>query len=208
MNRISSLSFVLAASIAAASGAAITGVTGSTTWLGVNPPSAQQFNLMGPNVYVWDEQVGFTAGAAVNIASNGTFTGFAPYTAGTISGGFASHMVHFDPGAAPPFAIGSVSFAQNIVAVIFDEAKLSATDASMGSFSTTYDTGSPFRSFNADTLGFTSFNVTGNTFSFQFMQSPGINRMYEARVITAVPTPGSLALIGLGGMVSLRRRSR
>lgn len=209
MNRLSALSLALAASITAASGAAITGVTGSTTWLGVNPPNAQQFNLMGPNVYVWDEQIGSTLSTAVNIASNGTFTGFAPYTAGTISGGFASHMVHFDPGAAPPFAIGSVSFAQNIVAVIFDEAKLSATDASMGALTTTYDTGSIFRSYNADILGFTSFNVAGNTFSFQFMQSPGqINRMFEARVITVVPTPGSLAFIGLGSLVSFRRRGR
>ncbi|MEK6702177.1 MAG: hypothetical protein AABZ53_07935 [Planctomycetota bacterium] len=209
MNRISALSLVLAASISAASGAAISGVSGSTTWLGVNPPNAQMFNLSGPNVFVWNEQVGVTSGANVNIASNGTFTGFAPYTAGTFSGGFASHMVHFDPGFIPPFATGSVSFTQNIVAVIFDESKLSATDASMGALTTTYDTGSIFRSFNADILGFTSFTVIGNTLHYQFMQSPGqINRMFEARVITVVPTPGSLALIGLGGLVSLRRRAR
>jgi hypothetical protein len=193
-----------------AANAAITGVTGSTTWLGVNPPNAQQFNLTGPNVYAWDEQVAPAFNVGLNLFGNGTYTGFSPYFAGFLTAGAVeSHMLHFDPGAAPPFAAGSVSFSGTIIGAIFDETLLSATDASHGALGTVYDTGNPFRSFGGNVLGNTSLTIAGNTMSFQFMPTPGqMNRMCEVRVFTLVPTPGSISLAGLAGIVGLRRARR
>jgi hypothetical protein len=211
MNRFATASLVLAASFTAVTAnAAITGVTGSTTWLGVNPPNAQQFNLMGPNVYAWDEQVAPAFSVGLNLFGNGTYTGFSPYFAGFLSAvAVESHMVHFDPGAAPPFAVGSVTFSGTILGAIFDESLLSATDASHGALGTVYDTGNPFRSFNANVLGNTTLTIAGNTLNFQFMPTPGqINRMYEVWVFTLVPTPGSMTLAGLAGLVGLRRKRR
>ncbi len=211
MNRFTTASLVLAASFtASAANAAITGVTGSTTWLGVNPPNAQQFNLTGPNVYVWNEQIAPAFSVGLNLFGNGTYTGFSPYFAGFLSAvAVESHMVHFDPGAAPPFATGSVSFSGTILGAIFDESLLSATDASHGALGTVYDTGNPFRSFNGNVLGNTSLTIAGNTMNFQFVPTPGqINRMYEVRVFTLIPTPGAFSLAGLAGLLSFRRARR
>lgn len=211
MNRFATASLVLAASFtASAANAAITGVTGTTTWLGVNPPSAQQFNLMGPNVYTWNEQTAPVSNVGINLFGNGTYTGFSPYFAGWLSAGAVeSHMLHFDPGAAAPFAAGSVSFSGTILGVIFDETLLSATDASLGSLTTVYDTGSVFRSFGGNVLGNSSLAIAGNTLNYQIMPSPGqINRMFEVRVLTLVPSPGAISLAGLAGIVGLRRVRR
>ena len=213
MNRFATASLVLAASfttLSTSATAAIIGVTGSTTWLGVNPPNAQQFNLMGPNVYTWDEQIAPAINVGLNLFGNGTYTGFSPYFAGFLSAGAVeSHILHFDPGAAPPFATGSVSFSGTILGAIFDESLLSATDASHGALTTVYDTGNPFRSFNSNVLGNTTLTIAGNTLSFQFVPTPGqINRMYEVRVFTLVPTPGVMSLAGLAGLVGLRRKRR
>lgn len=207
MNRLCTI--VLTSALVASAHASITGVSGQTTWLGSSPLSAQAFSLTGPTVYAWDEQFGVVGPTAINTAGNGTFTGFSPYSVGFLSGGFASHMLHFDPAGNPPFASGSVTFSQPIVALIFDEAMLSASDSVMGSPGTTYDTGSIFRSFNGSVLGGTSLTVAGNALSFQFTLTPGqINRMYEVRVITVVPTPATASLIGLGGLLATRRRRR
>lgn len=207
MNRTLALSAVLSLT-AAASHASITGVGGMTTWLGTSPPNAQMFNLGGPFAYAWDEQQGRSVTSLpVNIVTNGTFTGFSPYTA-VYSGPCDSHMIHADTFGNPAPVTGSVSFNGNIVAVIFDETKLSNTDLTLGSPGTIYDTGNFFRSFNSDILGNSALTIIGNTIHFNFLPLAGAHHMFEVRVLTQVPTPGSLALLGLGGVCAVRRRTR
>ncbi len=208
MNRLSALSLLLAASVTAASNASITGVSGTTTWLGVNPPNAQAFNLTGPNAYAWDEQQGVNSSALlVNIVANGTYTGPSPFTAVT-SGSFDSHMIHFDPAGIPSLALGSVTFSGNILAVIFDEKYLTASDGLLGSITTIYDTGNFFRSYNSNILNASTLTVTGNTLGFAFVPLAGANRMFEVRVLTQVPVPGTISIAGFACLAVMRRARR
>jgi hypothetical protein len=205
--RLAALAGMIAA--AASADAAITGVTGQTTWLGVNPPNAQAFNLTGPNVYAWNEQSGSIGNTPLNLIGNGVYTGNTPFLMGSFSGGFESHMLHYDPAPNVASASGSVTFSGIIVGVIFDETLLSATDASLGSLTTVYDTGNFLRSFNGNILGSTVFSVAGNTLNFQINLTPGqINRMFEVRVVTVLPAPGVMALAGLGTLAACRRARR
>jgi hypothetical protein len=200
-------SAIAATFVAGAASAAITGVSGATTWLGVNPPNATQGALIGPQAYAWDEQTGVSSTALpVNLTSPGSYTG-GPYT-GLTAGVFASHMIHFEP---QQFTVitGTVTFNAAIKAVIFDEQLLTISDGALGSFGTVYATGNPLRSFNSNNLGPSGITYAGNSLTFTFAAIPGVvNRMWEVRVLTdVVPGPGALAMAGLGGFVSRRRRS-
>jgi len=195
---------VLLATTAAAS-AAITGTGGACTQIGA-PASALPGALIGPPAYAWNEQLNVnTASTAVNIAANGFFSG-GPFS--TFAGGlFDSHMIHFDASSGVAMVSGSVTFNSNIIAVIYDEALLSASDATFGAGGTTYFN-NPNRSYSANTMSpGTWLNIVGNTISFDLWAMQPGNYIAEVRVLThAVPTPSSLALMGLGGLAVARRR--
>lgn len=210
MNRFITASAIFAASLSTIAGASITGVSGTTTWLGANPPNAQAFNLTGPNVYAWDEQAAAVNSIGINLFGNGVYTGFSPYFAGFLtSPGVQSHILHYDPVNNPIAAAGSVTFSGTILGVIFDESLLTATDGVLGSLGTLYDTGNPARSFGGNILGNSSLTIAGNTLNYQITPSPGqINRMFEIRVLTLVPTPGAVSLASMAGLLTLRRHRR
>lgn len=210
MNRPIITVLLLTSAAASSAPASITGVSGTTTWLGVNPPSAQAFNLTGPSVYAWDEQAAAVSSIGINLFGNGVYTGFSPYFAGFLtSPGVQSHILHYDPVNNPIAAAGSVSFSGSILGVIFDESLLTATDGILGSLGTVYDTGNPARSFGGDILGNSSLTIAGNTLNYQISASPGqINRMFEIRVLTLIPSPGTATLAAGAGLVGLRRRRR
>lgn len=207
MNRAALISLAAAAGLAAASHAAITGVSGMATWLGTPPVNAQQFNLTGPTAYCWDEQTGVsTAAAMVNLQANGTYSGPTPFT-GVLAGTFDSHFIHFDPMSAG-VVTGSVTFSGAIAGVIYDGAFLSFTDGLFGAGGTTYDTGNPLRSMLGSVLGSNVLTVNSNVLTFTLMTGvPGqVNRMDEVRVLTVVPAPGAACLLGLAGLGAARRR--
>jgi hypothetical protein len=206
MNARTALAVLLATT--AAANAAITGTTGSCTQIGA-PLSALPGALIGPPAFAWDEQTNVnTASTVVNITAPGFYNN-GPYI-GSVAGLFDSHIIHFDSLSGVAMVNGSVSFSSNIAAVIFDESLLSVSDATFGAGGTTYDTGNFFRSYSANTLtNPTWLNIVGNTISFDLWALQPGNYIAEVRVLThAVPTPGSLALMGLGGIAAARRHRK
>lgn len=208
MNRLATITAFSIAAAASSAHAAITGVSGMSTWLGTPPLNCQQFALTGMTAYCWDEQTGVsTAAAQVNLLANGTYTGPSPFT-GVLAGTFDSHFIHFDPTPNAGAVTGSVTFSGTIVGVLYDESFLTMTDGLFGAGGTVYDTGNPMRSFSASILGSNVLTINNNVLTFTLMTGvPGqVNRMDEVRVFTLVPAPGTAALLGLGGIVAARRR--
>ncbi|MEK6702176.1 MAG: hypothetical protein AABZ53_07930 [Planctomycetota bacterium] len=191
--------------LAGSSHAAITGASGQANWLLSAPASALPGALPGLPAYCWDEKTNVNhSGLNVNITSNGVYTGNTFYS-GVVSGMFDSHMIHFDASSGVANAQGAVTFSSNVVAVIYDNVLLDLTDASLGHPSTIYPTTNPQRSSSLF-LGPSTVVVSGNVVQFDLWITPA-NFMSELRVLThSVPTPGSMALLGLGGLTCLRRR--
>lgn len=200
---------VLAASAGTAS-AAIVSVTGSAVQIAA-PASALQLALPGPPAFCWNEQQNVAipaSGLAVNTLGNGFWTGPGANTNVYFGGPVDSHMIHFDASQGVSNVGGQVTFSGNIVAVIYENILLSATDLSLGAIGTTYETGNPLRS-SSSALFQSAYQVNNNVLDFSLWASvlnlP--NRMTEMRVLTAaVPAPGALALLGLAGLVGSRRR--
>ena len=210
MNRVITLSLLGSLSLVAVTNtasAAITGTSGSTFWHTSQPISALPGALPTPVAHVWDEQQNVTlASQAVNTVGNGAFTGSTPYS-GVVGGTFDSHFVHFDMASGVGTAGGLITFSGNIAAVIYQDTLLDLTDSTLGWGGTTYATFMPFRS-HGTILNNTNYFVLGNTMQFNLVADT-TTRMIELRVLTySVPAPGSLAMVGLGGLVTARRRRR
>ncbi len=209
MKQISTLVSVsaLAATLSSSAFSAIIATAGQAVQI-APPPSAVYGALPGLPAYCWNEQSGITTTAMnVNIAGPGSYTGAAPWT-GVVSGTFDSHIVHFDASSGVAAAFGDVWFSSAIRAVIYTNVLLDNTDATWGAPGTTYPTGDPFRSYGAS-LWQSVVQVSGNHLHFNLWVGGAAfpNRMGELRVFTdAVPAPGALALCGLAGLVSRRRR--
>lgn len=182
--------------------AAITGVTGQTTWLGTPPISCTPGTLNGLNAYVWDEQQNVsTTGVFANMTNNPCP---APGAAipGIVTGLIDSHFVHLENYTGAVGGVGTVSFQDPIVGVIFLAADLDNTDGLLGAGGTTYPTFFPFRdlTFNSST-----FSINGNTMTFALDTLSPVLGVVQARVLTQVPAPGAAAF-GLIGLAATRRR--
>ncbi|HEX8876721.1 MAG TPA: hypothetical protein VF777_08240 [Phycisphaerales bacterium] len=193
----------LSASLTATSFAAITGVSGQTTWLFAAPPSCVSGALTGFNAHAWDEQQ--------NVALTNTFVDFTNNpgnmgspTPGLLNGSYNSHFIHFEGIPGVISAQGNVTFNGTIVGVAFVNTTLDATDPLVGAFGTVYPT--TYFPRGANTLQPSFFSVLGNTIHFNLAALSSIGEVAQLRVFTQVPTPGPLALLGLGGLVAARRR--
>lgn len=198
------LSSLAVASLASTAGAAITGVAGQTTWLGVNPPSAAFGALTGPNVYAWDEKTNITTtGVWADMTNNpATESSAIP---GVVAGTFDSHFLHLDNPNGFFGTSGSVTFSSNIVAVFFRAVNLDNTDALFGNNTTTYHTFYPLRGLNAASM----FSINANLLKFNLTALAPTAEMIELRVLThSVPAPGAAATLGLAGLFAARRKRR
>ncbi len=189
-----------ALALASTANASITGVTGQTTWLGINPSSCVPGTLVTPNAYAWDEQI-FTVASGILCDEIGNPGSSATPAPGLLTGTFASHFIHFDSRSGVNSAQGTVTFNQPILAVIWKNALLDSSDVLCGAIGTTYPTFYPPRN-----LGLSTFTYTGNTLSFNFFAVVPTADISQIRVITAVPAPASAGVLGLAGLVAVRRR--
>lgn len=197
---LSALSLLtLAASLAPA---AISSVSGSTTFLPTPPLAVNIGTHMSPNAFCWNEQTNVTTSLLIDMVNN-PGNSLTP-VAGTISTPFDSHFLHFDGINGITNGQGSITFTQPIIGVIFGALSLDNTDASLGSLTTAYPTGFPFRGLNTITPSWVT--ISGNTLNFDLNTLSPVVELAQARILTAVPTPGSLALLTLGGALMARRR--
>ncbi len=176
-------------------------------------PADARFNQLTSTslVYVWNEAQDFalTSGLAANARAAGLYNGFGDLENFQISAEqrVNSHFIHFDsPGSQAGTARGTVTFDGDILGVIcVNESGQRDLDNSdfLGS-PTLFSHGNNNRGLELASAG-DRFSISADlrTIEFNFaISSPGD----YIRVVTQVPAPGSLALIGAGGLVAARRR--
>lgn len=194
----------LAALSATSAHAAITGVTGSVNWLLTPPLACGPGQLQASNgfAHAWDEQLNRPQTLNVDMTNNpGTSLTAVP---GTVSGVYDSHFIHFEGIPGIVNIQGSVTFNNPIAAVIFTPTNLDNSDIPCGNFATTYPTGYAFRGLNPTPQS--TFSINANTLTFSLWAIFPTNQIDQIRVLTKVPAPGAAALLGLGGLATLRRR--
>lgn len=203
MSRTTALLPVLALIAATNAHGAITGTTGMVMQI-APPPSATFGSIVGSPASAWDEQQGFVAaGLPVNLSINPSNSG-SP-TIGAVTGLVDSHIIHWNDFSGISIA-GSVTFNNPIVGVAYTDNFLDVSDVPAGAFGTIYPTLVPNRGINSIPNSNSFVSILGNTISFNLDLVPGLVDFDQIRVFTAVPTPGSLALLGVGGMLAARRR--
>lgn len=213
-NRRSNFLAAAAVALAAASGASAAIVSTSGPVALIAPPaSAVTVALPGPSAFCWNEQTAVavpSSGIAVNLLGSGSWTGPTPNNATYFGGAVDSHMIHFEVSSVSQSVTGSVTFSSAIVAVIYDNTLLAASDGLLGSATVWEPTG--FLRSPGPALFQNSIQVVGNQINFTlWVSTPNLmNRMMELRVLTdgVVPAPGAMALLGAAGVFGGRRRRR
>lgn len=116
-----------------------------------------------------------------------------------------SYLIHFDTlGSNNVRLVGSVTFANPILAIIAKTATLNATDSVLGS-GISYATGGarhPELSSNGKGDKFEVL-ADGRTLAVDWRVSTYVD---QVRVVTAVPEPATLGLLAGAGLLALRRR--
>ncbi len=193
------------AALTAAAQAAIVSTGGSCIQVG--PPPTCVFGTFTPGiVWAWDEQQnrgvsGLPCDLTVNPGNSGS------PTPGAISGLIDSHFIHFNDFVNS--ISGSVTFNNPIVGVAYNNNFLDVSDAAVGAFGTVYPTGDIWRGINSITPGGSFVSIAGNTINFNLQVVVGAPDFDQIRVYThPVPTPGSMAMIGAGGLLASARRRR
>jgi arylsulfatase A-like enzyme len=174
-------------------------------------PTARPTNLTlgateSNSLMVVEERRGTTSAAlAVDKLVTGTTTitqatmGAPPQLAsGT---GFTSYLLHFDPAGSPATletVTGSITFAENIIAILFDDAMLAASDKALGSignYGVALDRQLPWSSGDFLTVG-----ADQKTLSFN-LSVPG-DDLLQFRVVTSLIDPASVADFNDDGIVN------
>lgn len=133
----------IACSTVAVAGALISGAGGSVVWLTAPPPSVALNALQSATqVYAFDERqmVTLSGDVGVDAVDPGTYTSFPNGSASVAAGTVVdSHLVHSDP---TPGGIarrrGSLTFTGDVVGVAASNARLAATDSTLGAPATGY----------------------------------------------------------------------
>jgi hypothetical protein len=135
------------------------------------------------------------------IPGSGMLTSLAStVAAGTLVDSF---LIDYQPNALLQGVQGSVTFSQKILAVVYSQAGFGATSyLENGSTAYSYGNNYGIEPVLGDQLSF-----TGNTLNFRFLAS-GLLGGDHLRVITEVPVPATLVLLGLGGVAMAARRKK
>jgi len=192
----------LAALSTSAAHAVIVSTSGQTTFVAAPSGSATLGNMQGFNAFAWNEVLAAPQTLAADQTNNGPDSGAIP---GVVSGTLDSHFIHWEPLPGAIGASGSVTFLDPIVGVMFTPLNLDNSDAPAGHPNVTYPTFYPFRGIGG--IPPSTILVAGNTLHFNFQSFAPTAHVVQVRVLTSrIPAPGSLALLGLGGLAATRRR--
>ena len=159
--------------------------------------------------FIWSERTNLTLASpiAVNMTTLGTANGGNSYqpSPGTVAAGTVvdTYLLHSDPVSGTQTYAFSVTFDRPILGIIDTISGLAATDAALGSPTTTYPGASTDRALeNPDVLAWVSSDgLTANFTTAGFVD--------EVRILVSaaappppptVPEPSSLALLSLGGL--------
>lgn len=174
----------------------------------IAPPASSVLGATESNTQAWafNEVTNFTLATnlLVNATTPGTYTSNGSLTPGFIAAGTVinSHYLYSDPvGGSTEAYEGFVEFDQPILGIICLRSDLNSTDF-LGALGTSYGDNSARGLELAQAERFT-ITIAGTRVNFRFTTSTATD---DIRIITAVPTPGALALLGLGGLVTARRR--
>jgi len=205
-------SAMLIATIGSAN-AQITSVSGQVLALLFPPPSVATGALEN-DVYgvVFQEQSNLVLSAPLTVNAQGPGT----YDINNASSSLViptgtpiqSYFVHFDSVGMPNRYISytcTITFATNILGVIYMENELNASDAPLGAPGTTYATNEVWRGFEGN---FDSITIS-NDLKTVTINSRLLNHLDQIRIITdVVPEPSSLLVLaaGLPLLARLRRR--
>ncbi|MFZ4574833.1 MAG: hypothetical protein ACOYN0_10580 [Phycisphaerales bacterium] len=197
------------AALSSSAFAIITNVTGSATVAPIPPSltigafeSNEQARIMFERNRLLPEA------QEVDITATGLVDQLSDLTPGAIPAGTAvsSYILHADSvGITTRTYEGSVTFSDDILGIIVGSNRLINTDARFGRDGTAYWNGtSRGLDLGANPGTETLFlSVNRNTVAFRLTVGEGMD---EVRVLTAIPSPGALALAGLAASTGLRRR--
>lgn len=154
------------------------------------------------DIRIYQEQADFLLPASVSTDMNGSMESDSGLSAGTK---VESFFFHFDPlGRDRTVATGSVTFADQIIGIMINGETIFLGDPILANGAILPNTGAASRGLeaNGDTL---SVGDDGRTLNVTLTSSASFDQF---RVLTAapVPTPGAMALLGLGGLAAARRR--
>lgn len=145
----------------------------------------------------------------------GSYMNNGQLTNGTIPGVMTSivnsYLIHFDPtsGAGGRTTSGYIDFNAPIYVITHPNNDIDQTDARFGMAGVTYGQGLSDRGFDlASNDWFDIGNPAAGVWrlSFEANASTGMDEMRIIEIVGSIPTPGSVALLGLGGIAALRRR--
>lgn len=192
---------VVVCGMAMPAAATIVSTTGMATQIGP-PASCVPGALTGQNAFAWNEQQNVFVNSLVDMVNNPGSSN-AP-TPGVVNGIYDSHFIHYDNQTGTGPAIGTVTFNNPIVAVIYKGTILDSTDASPGALGTVYPTGYLWRGLATAPNSFVT--ISGNTLTFTLDTFSPVYVVDQIRVLTQAPTPGSVALLGVAAAMGMRRR--
>lgn len=181
--------------------------------LQIVPPSSVELGALesSSKIFAYTEMLGLTLDyeLAVDITSPGFYGETRNLTPGSIGAKTAIdiYFVHFDPVSGLVNLLGSITFDQDILGVIVLNDSLNATDRTLGFPQTAYPTGLNNRGldFGGIYSDFITLSENRRTISINWQAT---RRVDQIRIITAIPAPGALVLLGLAGLAGTTRRRR
>jgi hypothetical protein len=186
--------------------AAITAGGGATNIIAPPPSTALGALESNTQARAFNEVTNFTLATnlPVNATTPGTYTSNGSLTPGIIPAGSVinSHYLYTDPvGGATAAYEGFVEFDATVIGIIVLRSDLNSSDF-LGAPGTIY-ADNVARGLELSQAERFTLTLTGNRINYRFNTSTATD---DIRVITLVPTPGALALLGVGGLVAMRRR--
>ncbi len=186
--------------------------------LGGSPPSDLRADQFEDNnvAYLFTEHLNHTVprDVTVDVVSPGLYDAESDLGTFTLLAGTQVnvYLLHSDPiGNGPRDYYGSITFPFPILAVIARGRRLRLSDDELGVPTTQYSQSDNYRGYELDTQDVEQFEVLSDGVTLRFYART-TDVVDELRIITAIPEPGTLTVLGAGLMslmaVRARRRQR